>query len=82
MKAYKTKTWQHETTGTETNIRLLGINPFEYEWVSTGKRGKIKNSCGQILSCAVKKISVDGNDYEFIAVEASNGVWTFYTYKF
>lgn len=58
------------------------MNPFEYKWTSTGKRGKIKDTYGQIQSHAIKKISVDGNDYEFIAVEISNGVWELYTYKF
>lgn len=82
MKTYKTRTWQQETTGVETSIRVFGVNPFEYEWVPTGKRGKIKTAYGQIQSCTVNKISIDGNDYEFIAAEDSNGVWTFYTYKF
>ena len=61
---------------------MFGVNPFEYEWVSAGKRGKIKNVSGRAYSCAINKISVDGIEYEFIAIEISNGIWEFYTYKF
>lgn len=82
MKIYKTKTWQYEKTGIENEVVLFDINIFDYLWKPTGKRAKVKRPSGDICSCAINKITADGKENEFIAIEAGNGVWEFYTFKF
>lgn len=82
MKMYKTKTWQYEATGTAENMKLFGIPIFDYLWESAGKRAKVHRLSGETGSYAVKKLTVDNESYEFVAIETSNGVWEFYTYRY
>ena len=82
MKMYKTKTWQYEVTGTAENVKLFGIPIFDYPWESAGKRAKIHRLSGETGSYAVKKLTMGDKSYEFVAIETSNGVWEFYTYRY
>jgi len=35
MKLWKSKSWQLETTGVDGNVRLFGLNIFDYKWTDT-----------------------------------------------
>ena len=37
MKLFKQKTWQFETSGIEGEVKLFGVNIFDYKWQETGK---------------------------------------------
>lgn len=79
MKMWKSKSWQLEATGVDGNVKLFGVNIFDYDWVDTKNKIAVKD-----LSYAVPVYSViiDGKEYEFAAGERSNCVWDFYLYKF
>ena len=43
MKMLKSKTWQHEVTGSDGNVILFGVNIFDYEWKNTHKSVKVRD---------------------------------------
>ena len=83
MKIYKTKTWQHITTGKEGNTTIFGVNIFDYEWNATGERVAVKDPLyGQDYLFPVYKVIINNIEYEFACGEFSNCVWGFYEYKY
>ncbi len=82
MKMWKEKTWQHEKTGVDGNTILFGVNIFNYEWESTGKRVKVRDTHGEERNFTVYTVTIDGRQYEFAAGEFSACVWGFYLEKY
>ena len=41
MKLFKQKTWQFETSGVEGEVKLFGVNIFDYQWQDTGEYVKV-----------------------------------------
>jgi len=41
MKLFKEKTWQFETSGVEGEVKLFGVNIFDYQWQETGEYVKV-----------------------------------------
>ena len=83
MKMYKQPSWQYETTGVEGNATLFGVNIFDYEWVRTGRRAKIKHpTFDEEDVFEIYKVTVDGVEYEFACGELSNCVYGFYVMKY
>ena len=73
MKIWKQPTWQYETTGVEGNATLFGVNIFDYEWVPTGRRAKVKSpSYDEDDVFEIFKVIIDGKEYEFASGELSN----------
>ena len=83
MKVYRPKTWQHEVTGFDGNTILFGVNIFDYEWKSTGKKIDVKDPLyGQKHRFPIYKVLIDEKEYEFAAGEFSNCVYGFYIKKY
>lgn len=83
MKMYKAMTWQHETTGTDGNVRLFGVNIFDHPWQDTGERVSVKDFSGnEMMPLPVYRVMIDGEERQFAAVEVSNCVWAFFIRKF
>ena len=36
-------TWEFETSGPDGQCKLFGVNIFDYDWQTTGKRVKVKD---------------------------------------
>lgn len=82
-KAYKQKTWQHETTGVDGNTILFGVNIFDYTWEWTEKSVNVKHPLyGQGYQFQVYQVQINGEKYEFAAGEFSNCVWGFYVQRY
>ena len=79
MKVWKSKSWQLETTGTDGNTQLFGVNIFDYRWTDTKKRVRVDDLTYDV---PVYTATIDNMQYEFAAGERSNCVWNFYLYKF
>ncbi|MDE6282231.1 MAG: hypothetical protein K2M15_10700 [Oscillospiraceae bacterium] len=80
---WKEKTWQYETRGVDGNVTLFGVNIFDYEWESTGKRVTVRDPLyGQEYKMAVYTVMIDGQQHEFAAGEFSACVWGFYLEKY
>lgn len=76
MKMYKAMTWQHETTGTDGNVQLFGVNIFGYPWKDTGERVEVKSPNGtEQLHVPVYQTVINGEVCQFAAAELSNCVW-------
>ena len=82
MKMWKEKTWQHEVTGVDGNTTLFGVNIFDYEWESTGKRVKVRDPNSGERKIDVYAVTIDGQRHEFAAGEFSMCVWGFYLEKY
>ena len=83
MKAYKQKTWQIVVNGgIDGNTELFGVNIFDYEWVSTGRRTTLVLSNGRNLISDIFQVNIDGEINEFAAGEVSMAVWIFAVYKY
>ena len=82
MKMWKEKTWQYEKTGIDGNTTLFGVNIFDYEWESTGKRVKVRDPHGEEHKFDVYTVTIDGQQHEFAAGEFSACVWGFYLEKY
>ena len=76
MKLYKERSWQLRTTGIDGNVILFGVNIFNYQWISTGETIMLDNRTVNIYTVEIDKIM-----RKFAAVEVSNCVWAFYTYR-
>lgn len=79
MKMWKRKSWQLEVTGVDGNVKLFGVNIFDYDWVDTKNRVEVN---GLSYTVPVYCVLVNGKKYEFAARECSNCIWNFYLYKF
>ena len=82
MKMYKAMTWQHETTGTDGNVQLFGVNVFDYPWTDTGESVEVKSPDGKALRVPVYQTVINGEMRQFAAAELSNCVWGFFMRKF
>lgn len=83
MKAWKSKTWQHETTGLDGECQLFGVNIFDYKWCSINKNAIVHDpSYGQKHCFQIFRVAIDGEEHEFAAGEFSNGVWGFFVLKY
>ena len=78
MKMWKEKTWQYEKAGIDGNTTLFGVNIFDYEWESTGKRVKVCAPHGEELKVDVYTVTIDGQQHEFAAGELRMAVWGFF----
>ena len=79
MKMWLRKSWKLVATGIDENVRLFGVNIFDYDWINTNKRVEVS---GLSYEATVYKVLIKGKEYEFVAGECSNCVWNFYLYKF
>lgn len=79
MKMWKEKSWQLETTGVDGNVRLFGVNIFEYKWVDTKERVSVP---GLSYEVPVYEVTIFGFKHKFAAGERSNCVWNFYVLKY
>ena len=77
MKMWKTKTWQHETTATESNAVLFGTNIFLTDFRSTGETVVYKEKPYDVYTVFINK-----EEYRFAMTEISNGVYDFLIEKY
>ena len=71
--------WKYETFGPDGQCKLFGVNIFDYDWQTTGKRVKVKDPIyHQDHTFEVWQVEIDGQNYRFAAGEFSNCVWGFY----
>ena len=83
MKMWKEKTWQYETTGIDGNTTLFGVNIFDYQWESTGKRVTVCSPSGrESFQFDVYTVTIDGQQHEFAAGEFRACVWGFYLERY
>ena len=82
MKMWKEKTWQYEKTGVDGNTTLFGVNIFDYEWESTGKRVNVRDPHGAEHKFDVYAVTIDGQKHEFAAGEFMMAVWGFFLEKY
>lgn len=72
------KSWKLKTMGTDGNVRLFGVNIFDYEWINTGEKAEVQNLYRDI---SVYEVKIRNKVRRFAAEEVSNCVWKFYLYK-
>jgi len=72
------KSWKVTATGIDGNIKLFGVNIFEYEWHSTGEKITLCDSSGEV---DVYTVIIKGKEHQFAAIERSYCVWDFYEYR-
>ncbi|MBR1737141.1 MAG: hypothetical protein IJ736_09025 [Firmicutes bacterium] len=83
MKAYKKKSWQYETTGTDGDAMVFGVNIFDYEWCGTGKEVEVKDPLyGLKYMFSIYTVTIDDKEYQFACGEFSNCVYGFFVYKY
>ena len=71
--------WKYETFGPDGQCKLFGVNIFDYNWQTTGKRVKVKDPIyHQDHTFEVWQVEIDGQIHRFAAGEFSNCVWGFY----
>ena len=76
------KTWKYKTAGTCENIKLFGVNIFDYEWRDTGETVTIVDpQYHQEHVFNIFTIEINGTQKRFAAGEFSNCVWGFYVEK-
>ena len=74
--------WEYETFGPDGQCKLFGVNIFDYNWQTTGKRVKVKDPIyHQDHTFEVWQVEIDGQIHRFAAGEFSNCVWGFYLEK-
>ena len=53
--------WEYETFGPDGQCKLFGVNIFDYDWQTTGKRVKIKDPIyHQDHTFEVWQVEIDG----------------------
>ncbi|MCM1128020.1 MAG: hypothetical protein NC429_16320 [Lachnospiraceae bacterium] len=83
MKMWKSRTWQHETTGFDGSATLFGVNIFDYKWQNTHKSVTVRDPLyNQEHEFHIYTVIIDGQEKEFAAGEFSNCVWGFYLLKY
>ena len=83
MKAYKQKTWQYETTGTDGSAKLFGVNIFDCKWQPTGKKAEVTDPLyGQKHIFPIYTVVIENKEYQFACGEFSNCVYGFFVYKY
>ena len=74
--------WEYETYGPDGQCKLFGVNIFNYDWQTTGKRVKVQDPIyHQDHTFEVWQVEIDGQIHRFAAGEFSNCVWGFYLEK-
>ena len=74
--------WEYETFGPDGQCKLFGVNIFDYDWQTTGKRVKVKDPIyHQDHTFEVWQVEIDGQIHRFAAGEFSNCIWGFYLEK-
>jgi len=54
--------WEYETFGPDGQCKLFGVNIFDYDWQTTGKRVKIKDPIyHQDHTFEVWQVEIDGS---------------------
>lgn len=72
-------TWQFVKSGIEGRCELFGVNIFDYDWQTTGKRVQVKEPIyGQDCIFEIWQVKINGRQRRFAAGEFSNCVWGFY----
>ena len=80
---YKSRTWQHEITGSNGKTLLFGVNIFDYEWNETGESVSVRDPLyNQDYMFPVYTVNIDGELHSFAAGEFSNDIWGFYLFKY
>ena len=77
MKMWKTKTWQHETTDTESNAFLFGVHIFQTDFRSTGETIIYNQKTYDVFTVFINK-----EEHRFAMTEISNGVYDFLLEKY
>ena len=77
MKMWKTKTWQHETTATESNAFLFGVHIFQTDFRSTGETIIYNQKTYDVFTVFINK-----EEHCFAMTESSNGVYDFLLEKY
>lgn len=71
--------WKFETFGQDGQCKLFGVNIFDYDWQSTGRRVNVQDPVySQNHIFEVWHVEIDGQIRYFAAGEFSNCVWGFY----
>ena len=83
MKLCKQKSWQFETSGVEDEVKLFGVNIFDYQWQETGEYVKVTDPLYHTeRSFTLYEVVINGETHCFVAGEFSNMVWGFYLLKY
>ena len=62
--------WEYETFGPDGQCKLFGVNIFDYDWQTTGKRVKVKDPIyRQDHTFEVWQVEIDGQIHRFAAGE-------------
>ncbi len=72
------KSWKLTATGIDGNVKLFGVNIFEYEWHSTGEKVAVSDSSRE---ADIYTIMINRKERRFAAIERSYCVWEFYEYR-
>ena len=73
---------EYKTFGPDGQCKLFGVNIFDYDWQTTGKRVKVKDPIyHQDHTFEVWQVEINGQIRRFAAGEFSNCVWGFYLEK-
>lgn len=60
--------WEYETFGPDGQCKLFGVNIFDYDWQTTGKRVKVKDPIyHQDHTFEVWQVEIDGQIHRFAA---------------
>ena len=58
--------WEYETFGPDGQCKLFGVNIFDYDWQTTGKRVKVKDPIySQDHTFEVWQVEIDGQIHRF-----------------
>ena len=83
MKLFNQKTWQFETSGVEGEVKLFGVNIFDYKWQETGEYVKVTDPFYHAeKSFTLYEVVINGEIHSFVAREFSNMIWGFYLLKY
>lgn len=64
LKVYKEPSWQLETTGVDGNATLFGVNIFDYEWSSIGKKARIVSPLdGSVDLLPIYSVLIDDKEH-------------------
>lgn len=71
--------WKFETVGPDGQCKLFGVNIFDYDRQTTGRRVKVQDPLyHQDHTFEVWQVEIDGQIRRFAAGEFSNCLWVFY----
>ena len=71
--------WRFVTSGVQGNAYVFGVNIFDYQWIDTGSKVKVKDpSYGQEFTFPVYLVHIKDDMHLFAAGEVSNLVYAFF----